>query len=165
MSGRHGLQIRAATPADAAGISELFQNAGRTIEVAALAQRLAALQRAPGTTLLALEWGPPSGIIVLTWYPMLTDDHPVARITTLLVGPDERRRGVGRLLLKAASQAARAAHCSVLHLPNTEREPTILAFAQASGFESQGGDYVRSLRKGGHDRAHGASELGEQRWS
>ncbi len=114
MASRYGLQIRTATPADAPGIAELFQNAGRPIEVAALAERLAALQQAPGTALLALEWGPPSGLIALTWYPVLVDDHPVARITTLLVGPEDRRRGVGRLLLKAASQAARAAHCTAL---------------------------------------------------
>lgn len=153
MASRYGLQIRTATPADAPGIAELFETAGRRIEAAALARRVATLQNAPGITLLALEWGPPSGIVVLTWYPVLMDNHPVARITTLLVGPEERRRGVGRLLLKAASQAARAAHCSALHLPDSDLEPTISAFALASGFEPEGKDFVRGLRKGGRDRS------------
>lgn len=153
---RYGLQIRSATPADAPGIAALFQNAGQPIEVAVLAERLTALQQAPGTALLALEWGPPSGLLALTWFPVLADDHPVALITTLLVGPDERRRGVGRLLLKAASQAARAAHCTALHLPNPDHEPTITAFALVSGFDLQGPAFVRGLRKGGQDRRVGA---------
>jgi predicted N-acetyltransferase YhbS len=153
VASRYGLEIRTATPADAPGVAELFKNAGRPIEVAALAKRLATLQQAPGTALLALEWGPPSGIIVLTWYPLLTDDHPVARVTTLLVGPDERRRGVARLLLKAASQAARAAHCTSLHLTDAGREPTLPAFALASGFDQQGKNFVRGLRKVGPDRS------------
>lgn len=152
MSSRYGLQIRTATSADAPGLAELFQKAGQTIGVAVLTQRLAVLQQAAGTALLALEWGPPSGIVVLTWYPVLAGDHMVARITTLLVGPDERRRGVGRLLLKAASQAARAAHCTALHLPDPDHEPTMAAFARASGFDVHGADFVRGLRKGSQDR-------------
>jgi aminoglycoside 6'-N-acetyltransferase I len=151
LGSRYGLTIRTATAADAPGIAELLLNVGRRVEVAALAERLEVIQQAPGTALVALEWGPPSGIIVATWYPVLTSEHLVARITSFLVGPDERRRGVGRLLLKAASQAARAARCTTLHLPDWDREPTISAFAAASGFEARGCDFVRGLRKAGSD--------------
>src|ERR1700712_3086771 len=107
VSSRYGLEIRSAAGVDAPGLSALLAAAGRPISPSALAERLDALHGAPGTALAAWEWGPPSGLVVLHWYRTLTDDQLTAQITTLLVGPDSRRRGIGRLLVKAAAQAAR----------------------------------------------------------
>lgn len=152
MASRYGLQIRTATVADAAGLSELFASIGRTIGEAALAERLAAVRRGSGTTLLALEWGPPGGVIGLTWFPTLDSDQPTAHITALLVNPSDRRRGIGRLLLKAAAQAARSAGCGSLALQPPADDVTLRAFGRASGFEEAGTGLVRALRK----RAPGA---------
>ena len=109
LASRYGLEIRAATAADAAGLASLFQASGQSIAASDLAERLDSLRLGSGTALIAVEWGPPSGLVVLHWYRSLTAAQPVAQITGLMVGPDERRRGIGRLLLKAASQAARSA--------------------------------------------------------
>lgn len=149
MASRYGLAIRACTPTDAAALAALLAKAGRSIGEVALAQRLAAVRQAGGTTLLALEWGPPSGAIGLTWFPTLAADHPVALITLLLVDPDDRRRGIGRLLLKSAAQAARSAGCGSLHLPSSPGDTTIAAFAAATGFDEDGPAFTRSLRKRG----------------
>ncbi len=152
MASRYGLQIRTATPADAPGIAELMGNSGHAVGAAALADRLEALRKEQGTALLALEWGPPSGLIVLNWFTTLNADTRVAQISTLLVGPEERRRGIARLLLKAAAQAARSAGCGSLHLLAPGGVPSLTLFAQASGFEEVGTSLVRPLRKGGqHD--------------
>ena len=148
MAGRYGLQIRAATGADAPGIAELLGAAGRPVAVPALAARLEALAEGPGTAvLLALEWGPPSGLVLLTWGRTLEADQPVARIGTLLVGPGERRRGIGRLLLKAAAQAARAAGCGTLHLSAPAGDQSVRAFCEANGFTEAGAVYARPLRR------------------
>ena len=147
LKSRHGLEIRAATVADAAAIGELLSASGHAVSVQALAARLDAIQHAPGTALLALEWGPPSGLVVLHWYPSIGHDHPMARITTILVGPDDRRRGIGRLLLKAAAQAARVAGCGGLELM-AANEPTLEQFCRASGFTENGQCFARPLRKG-----------------
>ncbi len=148
MASRYGLQIRTATPADAPGIAELMGNAGYPANAAALADRLEALRKEGGTAFLALEWGPPSGLIVLNWFRTLDADHRVAQISTLLVGPGERRRGIARLLLKSASQAARSAGCGSLHLLAPPSVPSLGHFAKASGFEEAGSSLVRPLRKG-----------------
>ena len=112
-----------------------------------LAARLAALQSFPGIALIAQEWGPPSGLIVLHWYASLAADDPVARMTLLCVAPDARRRGIGRLLVKAASQAARAAGCATLECFAQSDSPALRAFLAATGFSQSAERFVRPLRK------------------
>jgi GNAT superfamily N-acetyltransferase len=140
---RRGLEIRAATSADAPGLCELL-----AIPPRVLAERLERIRPDTGAALIAAEWGPPSGLVLLHWYRTLDADQPTAQITTLLVGVEDRRRGIGRLLVKAASQAARVAGCGSLELLAPPEEPTLLAFCQATGFIEAGPRFVRPLRKG-----------------
>ena len=149
MGSRFGLEIRAATPADAPGLAELLSAAGQAIAAGDMAVRIGALRQEHGAALIALEWGPPSGVVVLHWYRTLEAPAPIAQITTLLVGPDDRRRGVGRLLLKAAAQAARVAGCGTLQLLAGPDEPALHAFCAATGFTGMGTSLVRPLRKKG----------------
>ncbi|WP_270933681.1 GNAT family N-acetyltransferase [Falsiroseomonas oryzae] len=145
---RYGLEIRAAAPIDAPGLLELFAAVGLAAEARDLAERLVAIRDAPGTALIATQWGPPSGLVVLHWYPTLDDARPTAQITTLLVAIEDRRRGIGRLLLKAAAQAARTAGCGKLELTTGLDEASLHAFCRATGFAEAGPRFVRSLRKG-----------------
>ncbi|WP_431311199.1 GNAT family N-acetyltransferase [Methylobacterium nigriterrae] len=149
MGSRFGLEIRAATGADAPGLAELMSAAGHPVPAHDLADRLDALRYSHGTALLALEWGPPSGMIVLHWYPALEEASPIAQVTMLLVGPDDRRRGIGRMLLKAASQTARMAGCSTLQLLASAHQPDLVGFCGATGFVEAAGCFVRPLRKKG----------------
>jgi aminoglycoside 6'-N-acetyltransferase I len=144
---RHGLEIRAATAAEAPGLAMLLGAPGPAVDARELATRLEALRQGPGTALVALEWGPPSGLVVLHWFRTLDAARPTAQITTLLVGVDDRRRGVGRLLVKAAAQAARSAGCGALELAAPAEAPGLLDFCRALGFTKAGPRLVRSLRK------------------
>ncbi|WP_019903712.1 GNAT family N-acetyltransferase [Methylobacterium sp. 77] len=146
MASRYGLEIRAATGADAGGVAALLHASGISLAAGDLADRLDALRSGTGTALIAVEWGPPSGLVILHWYRSLAA-QPVAQITTLLVGPDERRRGIGRLLLKAASQAARSAGCATLELGAAPDHDSMRAFCASTGFEPSGSLLVRPLRK------------------
>jgi aminoglycoside 6'-N-acetyltransferase I len=144
---RYGLEIRAAGPADAAGLAELFGSVGVVIPPRSLADRLDLLRQGQGAALLALEWGPPSGLILLHWYATLEAEQPTAQITTLLVGPEERRRGIGRLLVKAAAQAARVAGCGSLELVVGPGQTDLQDFCRATGFAEAGSHFLRALRK------------------
>jgi aminoglycoside 6'-N-acetyltransferase I len=144
---RYGLEIRAAAAADAPGVAELLSTAGETISARVMAERLEAVQRESGSALIAAEWGPAIGLVLLHWYQTLEADQPTAQITLLLVAPDERRRGIGRLLVKAAAQAARAAGCGALELLAGTDDPGLLGFCSASGFVEGGRRFVRPLRK------------------
>ena len=142
---RYGLEIRAAAPADAAGVAEFLAANGLVIPAEAIAARLAAIRTGPGTALLAQDWGPPCGLVVLDWHPVLTADRPQARLSFLLVGLTDRRRGIGRLLVKAAAQAARAARCASLDILADGAQPDLAAFLASSGFEPAGVAYRRGL--------------------
>ncbi len=130
-------------------MSELLGLAGIEIASQDVGQRLEAIRQGSGTALVALAWGPPSGIVVLHWYRTLRSATPVAQISLLLVAPDERRRGIGRLLVKAAAQAARSAGCDVLEVATTAGQPGLTGFCLATGFTVAGACYLRPLRKGG----------------
>ena len=146
MANRYGLQIRAATHTDAAGLSELLATSGVTATGEAVGARLEALHRSgAGTALIAVEWGPPSGLIVVNWVRTLRADASIAHVDMLFVAPDDRRRGIARLLLKAAAQSARSAGCDELVI--AVREASLHAFCEANGFERSGQAYARALRK------------------
>lgn len=149
MKNRYGMEIRTANGAEAPGVSELLATAGIEIAPLVLADRLDAIRRDGGAALIAVEWGPPSGLVLVHWYRTLDADRPAALIASLYVGPDSRRRGIGRALLKAASQAARVAGCGALELSAASDDPALQAFCRATGFTQAGPRFVRALRKGG----------------
>ena len=116
MPSRFGLELRSGCAADAAGLAELMRAGGLEPERAGLAERIEALRAEHGAVLVAIEWGPPSGVIALSWRWSLHHASRVAAVSLLLVDPDTRRRGIGRLLIRAAAQAARQAGCGELRL-------------------------------------------------
>ena len=147
MGNRYGLEIRAATAADAAGLAALLEEAGRAVDPHRLAERLDALREAGGSALIALAWGPPSGLVAFHRHRTLGSDLAVARIDALLVGAEDRRRGIGRLLVKAASQAARVAGCGELHIDVGPDRADLRAFCAATGFTPGASVFERPLRK------------------
>ena len=149
MSSRYGLSIRAANSGDVDGLAELLKTGGWTIGRDALTARLSAVQDQPGSLLIADEWGPPSGLIVVHWHAVLTADLKQGWISALLVDPDRRRNGVARLLLKAASQAARSAGCDKVSLHASDTVGDLRAFGLGAGFVETGQILARLLRKRG----------------
>jgi len=147
MSSRHGLSIRAADNGDVDGLAELLKTAGLTVSRDKLALRLRTIQDQPGLLLIADEWGPPSGVVAVHWHSVLTADLKVGWISTLLVDPERRRNGVARMLLKAASQAARSAGCGDLVLHPPIGPGGLRAFCLATGFVESGEVLTRALRK------------------
>jgi len=140
---RYGVDLRAALPADAADLAGLLGGTAR-----AMAARLEAFPRDSGAVLVATGWnGAVIGVIALHWQPGLTSDRPVARIAALAVAEEERRNGIGRVLIKAGSQAARQAGCDSLEAAPPEGAGPAAAFLSALGFVPAGANTVRPLRK------------------
>ncbi len=152
MGQRYGLEIRAASAADAPGLVALFTELGRDADHVALASRIEALTKAGGSALIAVEWGPPSGLIALQILHDLSTARPAGLVVTLAVAPDSRRRGIGRLLVKAISRSARLAGCDRLLLVPDPGAAGLAEFAGATGFLADGGYLVRPLlRRGGQE--------------
>jgi GNAT superfamily N-acetyltransferase len=148
LTARYGLEIRSAQASDAPFLAEFLAGAGHAVPASELARRLEALRAGSGVALLASDVGPPIGVIALHWGQSLLAARPIALVTALLVGAEDRRRGIGRALLKAASQAARQAGCGELHLVAPEACPDLVAFGRNTGFASAGAVLTRALRKG-----------------
>lgn len=149
MSSRYGLSIRTAQSGDADGLAELLGRAGLSVPRDRIASRLGALLAQPGTVLVADEWGPPSGVIVVHWHSVLVEDLKVATISTLLVDRERRRNGIARLLVKAAAQAARLAGCGELVVDVAAAAEDLRGFCLATGFVGAGEVFTRPLRKRG----------------
>ncbi len=115
-----------------------------------MAERLERVRaHASGAALVAAGYSGLSGVIVLDWAPVLFDHRPVARVTALVVDPEERRRGIGRLLLKAASQAARTGGCDLMELAPMPGQDDMASFCLGTGFVARGTVFGRLLRKKG----------------
>jgi aminoglycoside 6'-N-acetyltransferase I len=130
-------------------MAELLAAAGHWVAPHELAARIDAIRCSAGTVLIAAEWGPPSGLVALHWHPSLEADQKSATISALLVDRQARRRGIGRLLVKAAAQAARVAGCGSLTLSVAGGEEALAAFCESTGFVSGGTAFSRGLRKKG----------------
>jgi GNAT superfamily N-acetyltransferase len=147
VTSRYGLEIRAATAADGPALATLLAGAGHQVDALQVTERLVAIRQASGAALVAIRWGPPSGLLIMHWYPTIEASRPVAQITHLLVGADDRRQGIGRLLIKAAAQAARVAGCGKLEIVTASDAVSLREFCRATGFDETGPRFVRSLRK------------------
>ena len=153
MGSRHGLEIRNAVSGDAPGLAAMMAEASPAVAPADLASRLEALQREGGTALVAVEWGPPSGLVVLSRHRTLDAARPVGVVTTLLVARESRRRGIGRLLLKAAAHTARQAGCERMLLCAEPGQADLRAFCTATGFADAGSLLSRPLLRRGSAEA------------
>lgn len=151
MGQRYGLEIRAATAADTPGLAALMAELGVAVpDPSALAARIEAIARMGGTVLIAIEWGPPSGVIALQPVADLAAAHSVGLLVTLGVAPDSRRRGIGRLLVKAIARSARLAGCDRLLLPVAGGPAEVSAFAVATGFVPEERGLARPLLRRSH---------------
>jgi N-acetylglutamate synthase-like GNAT family acetyltransferase len=139
-----GVEIRAAQLPDAADIARLLPGA----TARDMAERLERLLAEPrNAVLVAIDYGPVVGLVALQWGGLLQQARPVARLTALSVQEAERRRGIGRMLLKAASQSARMAGCEGLEAPALPDQDAARGFYAALGFAPAGDVFLRPLRK------------------
>jgi len=146
---RYGLAIRAANAGDAEGIGVLLRAAGLAMDHRGLPLRLEEIPLQAGLVLLAEDWGPPGGVLALRWSWTLFEAQKVAEVTALAVDPEQRRKGIARLLLKAAARAARSAGCGELRLLAPEGAEGLAEFCAATGFDRLGETFTRPLRKRG----------------
>jgi GNAT superfamily N-acetyltransferase len=95
--------------------------------------------------LVAVRSGQAFGLVTLHIARTVFHPAPVARITTPVVDGAARRLGIGRLLVAAAADLAKAAGCQTLELTTGLHRKKAHAFYRSLGFESTSLGMARGL--------------------
>lgn len=127
---------RAATDADAPVIAELLGGLGYSVERGFVRARLAMLSTRPDDSVLVAEhMGGVVGVVSVHVFPLFHADYWIARIPALVVRPDQRGRGIARLLLHAAEDFAWGRNCIRVEVDSGGSHYTAPAFYERTGYE------------------------------
>ena len=109
-----------------------------TPEPEALAERLEELMRT-GETAILLAGPEPAGLVVLRFRPAIWSKRLECYLAELYVIPEERRRGLGRALMTAAIELARAQGADWMDLGTEETDTAARALYESLGFINRHG--------------------------
>jgi len=132
--------VRRARPEDAPAITDLYRDlvpGDDNIHVDP--ERLRTLGTDPHNQLLVVEVnGHVCGSALLTIaLDVMYGDQPYGFIENVIVDHNRRGRGIGRALMQALEQAARAAHCTKLMLLSTARRVDAHRFFGRLGYDGE----------------------------
>ena len=128
--------VRDATETDAPVIAELLGGLGYSVERGFIVNRLAMLASRPDDAVLVAEHlGNVVGVISLHLFPLFHAELWVGRITTLVIRPDQRSRGIARAMLQAAEALAWGRQCIRVEIDSGGSHYTAPAFYERTGYE------------------------------
>jgi GNAT superfamily N-acetyltransferase len=134
--------VRPARPEDAEGLAGLFMRLGYATTAGIVASQFVVYQ--PGSAFHALtaehhpaDEGPARlvGAATFSIQQRLYAARPVAQLTALVTDGDARQLGVGRALVKAVTELARAARCERLFVRSDRRRTESHEFYRMLGFD------------------------------
>src|SRR5687768_14398831 len=104
--------IRIARPEDAPAAAELLALLGYPSQVTDVERRISGSAISEGTVVFVADSANHVvGLLSFHCIPLFHADEPLGRITSLVVDPDYRQRGIGRLLVAAAEEFAWRCRC------------------------------------------------------
>jgi ribosomal protein S18 acetylase RimI-like enzyme len=137
------LAVRRADPGDAERIAELLHDFNSEFEeptpgAGPLAKRVRHLLEVGEITVLLA--GPEAqGLAILRFRPALWKEALDCYLDELYVVPDRRGQGIGRALMEAAIELARAQGAADMHLGTSEDDLAARALYERLGFSNRGG--------------------------
>ena len=142
---RATVAIRPAVADDAPELAALLAHLGYPADAASLPDRLLRLRAGGDDAFVAVIDGETAGLATVHSRTVLHVARPVAQLTALVVPPELRGRGVGRALVAAAEQWARAQGADRLVVTTALHRADAPRFYERLGFEHTGRRYVRTL--------------------
>ena len=135
--------VRRARPADAEAVGRLLDDFNREFDEATpgarkLAERVRLLLDG-GQTVVLLAGAGPDGLAVLRFRPALWSAGLECYLAELYVVPDRRGRGIGRALMNAALEVARAEGADHMDLGTGADDTAARALYESLGFDNRGG--------------------------
>lgn len=143
MAGDTGSEVRRARVADAEAAARLLHDFNTEFEeptpgVADLT-RIVARLLAEGEAIVLLAGTGPDGVAVLRLRTAIWDGQPEAHLQELYVVPAQRGNGLGRALLQASMDVARAAGATGIDLNTGETDTVARKLYESSGFTNREG--------------------------
>ena len=143
--GHAPVAIRPAVDDDAPQLATLLAHLGYPSDAADLPDRLLRLRSGGDDAFVAVLNGETVGLATVHSRAVLHVARPVAQLTALVVPPAMRGRGVGRALVAAAEQWARAQGAERLVVTTALHRAEAPLFYERLGFEHTGRRYVKKL--------------------
>jgi ribosomal protein S18 acetylase RimI-like enzyme len=143
VTGSEGSIVREATEADAEAVGRLLDDFNREYDdptpgAEALARRVRMLL-AGGETAVLLAGPGPDGLALLRFRPSLWSEALECYLAELYVVPDRRGRGLGRALMDAAIEYARARGADRMDLGTSEDDVAARGLYESLGFTNREG--------------------------
>jgi GNAT superfamily N-acetyltransferase len=135
--------VRPATPADADRLASLLTDEGYPAGSSDLAVRLDRYRSIGSMVLVAEAAGEVIGFVSVLILPRFEVGERFARITSLVVDAGVRERGIGRLLMQAAEDAARDAGVSFLEVTAGHHRPDARRLFESMGYDPGVAAYLR----------------------
>jgi ribosomal protein S18 acetylase RimI-like enzyme len=137
------LSVRVASSADAHAIGRLLHDFNTEFDEPTpgperLADRIRGMV-ATGDTVVLLGGAGPEGVAVLRFRAAIWSDAPKCYLAELYVVPGSRGRGLGRALLEAAIEAARARGSDHMDLGTSEDDVAARSLYESLGFINREG--------------------------
>jgi ribosomal protein S18 acetylase RimI-like enzyme len=141
--------VRRAEAADAEAVGRLLDAFNREFDEETpgadwLAKRVRQLL-ATGELTVLLAGDGPDGLAVLRFRPSIWSDALEAYLAELYVTPERRGEGLGRALMEAAIELARAEGADYMDLGTAETDTAARALYESLGFDNRGGKPTGSV--------------------
>jgi GNAT superfamily N-acetyltransferase len=138
--------VRAADPGDSAVLAELLGHLGYPADPRELPDRLARMAEAgDAAAFVAIMDGLVVGLATVHGRIVLHSASPVVQLTALVVPPEMRGRGIGRVLVAEAENWAARFGARRLVVTTALHRAEAPVFYERLGFEHTGRRYVKAL--------------------
>lgn len=138
-----GTVLRAAAPADAGRIAELFTDEGYPVTPSAVEARLARFADATSRVIVADAEGIVIGFVAFHVVPRFEHDDVAVRVLALVVDPGARERGVGRSLLAEVERVAGEAGAAFVEVTAGHHRPDARHLYESLGYDATLTAYLR----------------------